>query len=133
VFLAVPLLLLDFEKKSIYTSPALRQGSKELIKMDSTVTLKHGLIALMFALFALSPLAGAGSIYKWYDKSGQVNYTQTPPPKTAIRIEKPAGNLSVLKQNWSPGMKRYAQKFMRDARVQRVWVNRNGNKVPGWY
>jgi hypothetical protein len=101
--------------------------------MDFTGTPKHGLITLTFALFTLSPLAGAGSIYKWYDESGQVNYSQTRPPKTAVRVEKPTGNLSVVEQNWSPGMKRHARKFMNDARVRRVWIDQNGKRVQGWY
>jgi hypothetical protein len=94
---------------------------------------KYRSIAFMLALFALPPLASAAKIYKWYDESGQVNYTQTRPPKTAIKVEKSAGNISVVEQNWSPGMKRYASEFMRDAGVQRVRVDQNGNKVPGWY
>lgn len=76
-------------------------------------------IALTLALFALSPLANAGSIYKWYDESGHVNYTQTPPPKTAMKVEKPGGNISVLKQTWSPAMRRHASEFMRDAKVEK--------------
>lgn len=93
----------------------------------------RALIPLLFALLLLSPPAGATGIYKWYDESGQVNYTQSPPPKTAIRSEKPGGYLSVLEQDWSPGMKRHAKKFMDDANVRRVWVNRDGKQVPGWY
>jgi hypothetical protein len=123
---------LDFQKKSIYDA-RLEQANKETDKKESFSMLIHRSFSLTFALFALSPLASAGSIYKWYDESGHVNYTQTPPPKTAVKVEKPGGNLSVLKQTWSPGMKRHAQKFMRDARVRRVWVDRNGNKVSGWY
>jgi hypothetical protein len=94
---------------------------------------KRRLIALIPALFVLSPLASAGSIYKWYDESGQVNYTQTPPPKTATRVERPGGHISVLEQTWSSEMQRHARKFMNDAGVKRVWVDRNRNKVPGWY
>ncbi|MEJ2692545.1 MAG: DUF4124 domain-containing protein [Candidatus Thiodiazotropha sp.] len=94
---------------------------------------KRRLIALTSAYFVLSPMVNAASIYKWYDESGQVNYTQTPPPKTAKRVETPGGDISVLKQEWSPGMKRHAQKFMSDAGVRRVWVDRNGNGVSGWY
>ena len=93
----------------------------------------RALIPLILALLLLSPLTGVAGIYKWYDESGQVNYTQSPPPKTATRSERSSGHLSVLKQNWSPGMKRHAQKFMNDAGVRRVWVNRDGRKVPGWY
>ncbi|MEJ2454295.1 MAG: DUF4124 domain-containing protein [Candidatus Thiodiazotropha sp.] len=94
---------------------------------------KRRLIALMLALFALSPLADSASIYKWYDESGQVNYTQTPPPKTAIRVEKPGGHISVLEQTWSSDMKNNARKFMSDAGVKRVWVDQKGNAVSGWY
>jgi hypothetical protein len=88
---------------------------------------------LILALFALSPLASAGKIYKWYDESGQVHYTQTAPPKTAIKVEKAAGHISVLKQNWSPGMKANARKFMSNAGVRRVWIDQNGKRVQGWY
>lgn len=95
--------------------------------------LKRRLTALTLALFVLSPVVNAGRIYKWYDESGQVNYTQTPPPKTAKRVEKPGGEISVLKQEWSPRMKHHAQQFMNDAGVRRVWVDRNGNSVSGWY
>jgi hypothetical protein len=87
----------------------------------------------IIGLFTLSPLVCAAGIYKWYDESGQVNYTQSPPPKTAMKVEKPDGHISVLEPNWSPGMKRHASKFMNDAKVKRVWVNRDGKKVPGWY
>lgn len=91
------------------------------------------LFLFILILLLLSPPAGAAGIYKWYDESGQVNYTQSPPPKTAIRSERPGGYLSVLEQNWSPGMKRHARKFMNDAKVRRVWIDRNGQRVPGWY
>lgn len=94
---------------------------------------KQSISLFMSALFSFPTLSYAGSIYKWYDESGQVNYTQTPPPKTATMVEKPEGHISVLKQDWSPGMKRNAQKFMNDARVRRVWTDQNGNRVGGWY
>lgn len=101
--------------------------------MDLTDKLRRHFISLIILLFVLPSIAGAASIYKWYDESGQVNYTQTPPPKTATRIERPDGHISVVETNWTPGMKRHASKFMSDARVRRVWVNRDGQKVPGWY
>ena len=88
---------------------------------------------LIFVLFVLLPQAAMSGIYKWYDESGQVNYTQSPPPKTAARVARPSGHISVVKPNWTPGMKRHAEKFMRDARVRRVWVNREGRRVQGWY
>ncbi len=116
------LIPLDFEEKAIYPSHTLEQASKELIKKDSFMMPKSGSIASMFALFAISQLAGAASIYKWYDESGQVNYTQTPPPKTAIRVEKPGGHINVLEQNWSSDMERHTRKFMNDAKAKGVWV-----------
>jgi len=94
---------------------------------------KRSIIALTLVFFVLSPMVNAGSIYKWYDETGQVNYTQTPPPKTAKRVETPGGNISVLKREWSPGMKRHARKFMSDAGVERVWVDQDRNRVSGWY
>lgn len=101
--------------------------------MDAMGRLGHRFISPILFLFAVSPLVEAPSIYKWYDESGQVNYTQSPPPKSAIRVEKPGGHISVLKPNWTPGMKRHASKFMSDAGVKRVWVNHDGKSVSGWY
>lgn len=38
---------------------------------------------LLMSLVALP--AAAGTVYKWKDASGQVHYTQTPPPEGAVR------------------------------------------------
>lgn len=37
----------------------------------------------LIVLFATPGLAGAGSVYKWVDKDGNVHYTNTPPPEAS--------------------------------------------------
>lgn len=42
-------------------------------------------LAPLLLLGLLAQPAAAGTVYKWKDASGQVHYTQTPPPEGAVR------------------------------------------------
>jgi hypothetical protein len=95
--------------------------------------MRHTLFALV--LFSLSGFASSETaIYRWYDNQGQLHLTQSPPPPGAKNaLARGNGTMSVYKTEWTNDMKREARVFMRKARVQRVWVDQDGKKVPGWY
>ncbi|GMR07797.1 MAG: hypothetical protein BMS9Abin26_0801 [Gammaproteobacteria bacterium] len=57
-------------------------------------TLTHILTISLLAL-AMLGTANAGQVYKWHDAAGNVHYTATPPPDTAIDIDKAATEFST--------------------------------------
>ena len=42
---------------------------------------KHLLMSLGVSLLLAYPVCSQARIYKWYDESGKVHYSQSPPPK----------------------------------------------------
>ena len=59
--------------------------------------------ALLLATFAtLFAAAAAAQTYRWVDKDGKVNYTNTPPPAAAKGIQSVTGAASVVESSQQP-------------------------------
>jgi hypothetical protein len=95
--------------------------------------MRHILFSFLL-LSSFSFIDAEAAVYRWYDNQGQLHLTQTPPPPGAKRAAaRGKGTMSVYQTEWTNGMKKEARVFMSKARVRRVWIDQDGNKVPGWY
>ncbi len=88
-------------------------------------------ILFFCCILLICTTATAGKMYKWRDESGNIHFTQKPPPTTATPMNEleSNGNQNTVESRWSNRMKNNARDFMNRAGVRRVWIDSKGNEV----